>query len=101
MNAANAANAAIERSFVPKLAKKARLRFDRHSGGHMIIYPERGLALNESAAEIAKRLDGVRSIEAIAHDIAMSTEGEGDEESIVRDVIAFIEQLAAKGLLER
>ena len=39
-----------------KLAKKARLRFDRHAGRWMIMYPERGLALNESGALRPDRL---------------------------------------------
>ena len=60
----------IELTFVPKLARKARLRFDRHSGGHMIIYPERGLALNESAAAIAKLCDGTRTVAAIVGELA-------------------------------
>ena len=30
----------------PALAGKARLRFDRASGGYLLLYPERGLALN-------------------------------------------------------
>jgi coenzyme PQQ biosynthesis protein PqqD len=103
-------------SFVPRLAKKARLRFDRHSGGHMIVYPERGLALNESAAEIAKRCDGTRSVERIIEELvsarararlgedtsreAASGSSANDGEEIRRDVVAFVEELAKKGLLE-
>jgi coenzyme PQQ biosynthesis protein PqqD len=91
----------VDPSFVPKLARKARLRFDRHSGGHMIIYPERGLALNESAAEIAKRCDGTRSIREIADEIAAAvTPPTTDKAAIERDVVLFLEQLAQKGLLE-
>jgi coenzyme PQQ biosynthesis protein PqqD len=86
--------------FVPKLAKKARLRFDRHSGGHMIIYPERGLALNESAAEIAKRCDGTRTIEQIVDDITSTLKDEAARGSVQQDVITFVEDLASKGLLE-
>jgi coenzyme PQQ biosynthesis protein PqqD len=82
-------------SFVPKLAKKARLRFDRHSGGHMIIYPERGLALNDSAAAIAKRCDGTRTIAEIASEL-----GHEAGKDVTADVIAFIEQLEKKGLLD-
>jgi coenzyme PQQ biosynthesis protein PqqD len=82
-------------SFVPKLAKKARLRFDRHSGGHMIVYPERGLALNESAAAIAKRCDGTRTIAQIAAELAHEA-----GKDVTPDVIAFVEQLNKKGLLE-
>jgi coenzyme PQQ biosynthesis protein PqqD len=84
-----------ELSFVPKLAKKARLRFDRHSGGHMIVYPERGLALNESAAAIAKRCDGTRTIAEIASELGRET-----GQDVTADVIAFVEQLAKKGLLD-
>ena len=91
----------IELTFVPRLAKKARLRFDRHSGEHMIVYPERGLALNESAAEIAKRCDGTRTVKAIVRELAT---GAGLPPSawatVEHDVVAFVEQLAAKGLLE-
>jgi coenzyme PQQ biosynthesis protein PqqD len=82
-------------SFVPKLAKKARLRFDRHSGGHMIVYPERGLALNESAAAIAQRCDGTRTIAQIASEL-----GREAGKDVTADVIAFVEQLKKKGLLD-
>lgn len=85
-------------SFVPKLARKARLRFDRHSGGHMLVYPERGLALNESAAAIAKRCDGTRSIAEIAAELATSASTTPDV--VEPDVLAFVEGLAQKGLLE-
>ena len=83
---------------LPRLAKKARLRFDRHWGGYMIVYPERGLALNESAAEIAKRLDGTRTIAEIAREIARAAAGSPEE--VERDVARFVDALADKGLLE-
>lgn len=88
-----------DESFVPKLARKARLRFDRHSGGYMIIYPERGLALNESAAAIAKRCDGTLSIKQIAELVANEA-NETSHDQVTRDVIAFVDELARKGLLE-
>lgn len=84
--------------FVPTLAKRARLRFDRHAGGYMILYPERGLALNESAAEITKRFDGTRTIEDIARELAR--EANASVETTLPDVLAFVEDLAARGLIE-
>ena len=90
----------IDAASVPKLAKKARLRFDRHSKKHMIIYPERGLELNDEAAAIAQKLDGTRSIAVIADELAAEHEG-APREAIERDVIAFVTSLADKGLLER
>ncbi|WP_394825162.1 pyrroloquinoline quinone biosynthesis peptide chaperone PqqD [Pendulispora albinea] len=89
----------IAATTVPKLAKKARLRFDRHEGQHMLLYPERGLLLSQSAAAIAERCDGTRSVSEIAHQLAATTQG-ATEEQIERDVIAFLEDLAARGLLE-
>lgn len=89
----------IDRAFVPKLSKKARLRFDRHSGKSMIVYPERGLELNEAAAAIAKKCDGSRSIAAIAEELAHEHEGASAAE-IETDVLAFVEDLRKKGLLE-
>jgi coenzyme PQQ biosynthesis protein PqqD len=96
-----ASGSRIVPTFVPKLAKKARLRFDRHSGGHMIVYPERGLALNESAAAIAKRCDGTRTIAQIVEELAIEAGLAADgREDVQLDVVAFVEQLAQKGLLE-
>jgi coenzyme PQQ biosynthesis protein PqqD len=83
----------------PKLAKKARLRFDRHEGRWMIVYPERGLLLSESAAAIARRIDGVRTASEIAKDLATEHNGTAVED-IERDVTAFLNDLRGRGLLE-
>jgi coenzyme PQQ biosynthesis protein PqqD len=85
----------IEPDFVPKLAKKARLRFDRHSGKHMLMYPERGLELNESAAAIVKRCDGSKSVSEIVDELAKETGAD-----VRVDVLAVIADLRKKGLLE-
>ena len=77
-----------------KLARKARLRFDRHEGRYMIVYPERGLVLNASGAEIAKKLDGTRTREQIASELA------SEHGADPADVYAFIDELAGKGLVE-
>jgi Coenzyme PQQ synthesis protein D (PqqD). len=42
----------------PRLASKARLRFDRKSSRYMLLYPERGLVLNPTAADVLQRCDG-------------------------------------------
>lgn len=89
----------VDASFVPKLAKKARLRFDRHSGKTMIIYPERGLELNDAAAAIAKKCDGTRTIAVIASELAGEHEGASAAE-VEKDVVAFVTDLRKKGLLE-
>jgi coenzyme PQQ biosynthesis protein PqqD len=57
----------------PRLAARARLRWDRVDGRYLLLYPERGLALNESAAAILRLCDGSRTIDAIVTElVAMS-----------------------------
>ncbi len=89
----------IDAAFVPKLARKVRLKFDRHEQKHMLVYPERGLVLNDSAAAIAEKCDGTRSIQVIAEELA--AEHGAPAEEIQKDVVAFVEDLFGKNLLER
>lgn len=87
--------------FVPKLARKVRLRFDRHAEAHMLVYPERGLALNESAAAIAEKCDGTRDLATIVDELARATESDDEVRAIIEtDVRAFVRDLRDKGLLE-
>lgn len=95
----------IGAAFVPKLAKKARLKHDRHANKVMILYPERGLELNEAAAAIAQKCDGTRSVAVIADELAKEHEGDADGHARLRavieaDVLAFVTMLRDKGLLE-
>ncbi|WP_437569840.1 pyrroloquinoline quinone biosynthesis protein PqqE [Sorangium sp. So ce542] len=83
----------------PLLASKARLVRDRASGREILLYPERGLALNPVAAAVAARLDGARTVAEIAAEIAASF-ASTPPDAVERDVIAFLEELAARGLLE-
>lgn len=78
-----------------KLAKKARLRFDRHAGRWMIMYPERGLALNDSGALIAQKLDGTRSLDQIVAELV------AEHGADPADIHSFITDLEKKGLIER
>ena len=94
----HASRPTIDGSFVPRLAKKARLKHDRHDDRWMILWPERGLALNASAAAIAREVDGVRSIAAIADALAAAHGAPRDV--VERDVVAFVASLREKGLLE-
>ena len=88
-------------AFVPRLAKKARLRFDRHSGKHMLVYPERGLVLNDSAAMIAKKCDGTRTMQQIVDELAVEANVAPSERAgLETDVAQFVDALARKGLLE-
>ncbi len=52
----------IEPELRPRLSRAARLRFDRHSGSFVLLSPERGLRLNESAVAIVRRCTGEHTV---------------------------------------
>lgn len=83
----------------PKLARKARLKLDRHSGEHWLIYPERGLRLNPSAARVAALCQGQLQVPEIVERLAAET-GAESRERIAQDVQDFLDALAERGLLE-
>ena len=56
---------AIHEQSRPRLAVKARLRFDRHAQRFMLLYPERGLLLNSAAADILRLCTGGVTVETI------------------------------------
>ena len=83
----------------PRLAARARLRWDRHAEQWLLLYPERGLALNAQAAAIARLLTGEHSIGAIVARLAAAFPGASSDD-VERDVLAFLAQLAERRLLE-
>lgn len=80
-----------------RIAPKARIVFDRARGQHMLIYPERGLALNDVAHAILTLCNGELGVAQMVD--ALSQRFSTDREIIGRDVMAFIEQLVARGVL--
>jgi coenzyme PQQ biosynthesis protein PqqD len=84
----------------PKLVKRARLRTDEKTGELVLLYPEKGLSLNASAAAIARRCDGSRAVEQITHELAEEFD-ERDLTTLEREVRVFLSALQARGLLER
>jgi pyrroloquinoline quinone biosynthesis protein D len=82
----------------PRLASKARLRFDRHTSRHMLVYPDRGLELNASAAAILELCTGDRTVSEIVD--ALHARASGAERSDVqRDVCAFLESMLERRLI--
>jgi len=49
------------RTWQPRLANKAKLRFDEIDKAYMLLLPEKGLKLNEDTAEIVKLCDGAHT----------------------------------------
>jgi coenzyme PQQ biosynthesis protein PqqD len=80
----------------PRLSPKARLRVDKISGKTLLLYPERGLEMNDTGAEILGLCTGERSVGEIIDALA---ERHGRDESLADDVRAFLQRLADRNLL--
>jgi len=80
----------------PRLAPKARLRKDEKTGETLLLYPERGLSLNATGAEILSLCDGERCVREI---IAALAERHGEHASLADDVREFLTKLADRNLL--
>jgi coenzyme PQQ biosynthesis protein PqqD len=80
----------------PRLAAKARLRRDEISGKTLLLYPERGLALNETGAEILGLCTGELQVCEI---IAALAARHGAHDALALEVRGFLQSLADRNLL--
>jgi len=83
----------------PKLASKVRLRVDRHTGQTMLLFPEKGMALNSTAAAVAELCTGAHDLTAIVATLAARFPGTSPD-VIEREARAFLDALRERGLLE-
>lgn len=90
--------APIPDSARPKLDRRVRLRFDRARGRHMLLYPERGMALNPSAAAIAELCSGEYSLAEIVERLHAANSG-ASRSQIEHDVRSFLRALQERALL--
>ena len=85
--------------FRPRLAAKARLRWDAVEKKHMLVFPEAALMLNDSAAAILKLCDGERVVEQIVDALVEQFTG-ADRSVIANEVTVLLSRLQTRGLLE-
>jgi len=81
----------------PRLASKVRLRFDRHSQQHMLVYPDRGMLLNPSAASILELCTGENSLQTIVERLAAASGGTASQ--VEADVQSFLGALLERALI--
>ena len=60
----------------PRLSRKARVRPDPRDGRPVLLSPERGLRLGDSAAAIVALCDGTRTVDAIVEELATRYEAD-------------------------
>ena len=83
----------------PRLAAKARLRWDKIEQQHMLMFPEAALKLNATAAEVLKLCDGERTVAQIVD--ALLDKFPTAERQVVEDnVRQLLTRIRTRGLLE-
>ncbi|MDN3566524.1 pyrroloquinoline quinone biosynthesis peptide chaperone PqqD [Paeniroseomonas aquatica] len=82
---------------IPRLARGMRLREDKARGQWVVLGPERMFVPDEIALEILRLLDGARSVDALADDLAARFAAPRAE--ILADVLAMLDDLAARGVV--
>ena len=68
----------------------------------MILWPERGLALNRTSTDIVRMLDGAHSVDDIVAELGVRAGARGADDlgRIAADVNAFLADLEGRALLE-
>jgi coenzyme PQQ biosynthesis protein PqqD len=88
----------IDRDTRLRLARQVRLRLDPRSGKQMLLYPERGLELNESAARVAALCAEERTVADIVERMTATAAG-APRQRVESEVLAFLRALEDRGLL--
>ena len=84
-------------SDTPSLSKRARLRYDPIASQWVLLWPERGLLLNDTATAIVRLCDGSRTIEQIVDQLASAFRTPRGR--VAHDVRSFLQRIEARGLL--
>ena len=86
----------IDESFKPRLARKARLRYEEVRQTDFLLLPERVVKLNASGAAILRLCDGSRTVTEIAKELEIRYSQPGVE----KDVLEFLRQVSGQGWVE-
>ena len=81
----------------PTLAAKVRLRWDRRASRYMLLYPERGLVLNATGADIVQLCTGEHTVGGIVDQLAGKYAREPAD--VAQQVQTFLARLAERGLI--
>jgi pyrroloquinoline quinone biosynthesis protein D len=94
----SAAPTMLSASSRPRLAPKARLRFDRKTERYMLLYPEKGMVLNPTAADVLQLCTGEHTVASIVERLA-ARYGQ-DARQVEREVLQFLGTMADRGLVQ-
>jgi pyrroloquinoline quinone biosynthesis protein D len=86
----------LNESSRPRLARKARLRYEEVRQTDLLLLPERVVKLNPTGAAILRLCDGVRTVSEIAKEL----EGRYGQQNLENDVLGFLQQVSGQGWIE-
>jgi len=89
--------ATVAAGSVPKLPRHVKLRHDAARDRWLILVPERVLIPDDTAVAVLSRVDGARSVQDIAEDLARTYQAPVDV--ILADSLTLLQDLADKGFL--
>jgi len=81
---------------IPAIKKLFRLQWEEVQQKHVLLYPEGMVQLNQSAGEILKRCDGIKTVQEITADLEAAFNHKGLEP----DVLSFLEIAHGQGWVE-
>ena len=87
----------IEGSSVLRLGRGMKLREDKARNQWVVMGPERMFVPDDIALEVLRLVDGARSVDAMVDDLAIRFAAPRGE--IMTDVVAMLDDLAAKGVV--
>lgn len=82
---------------VPRLPRHVKLRHDRARDRWLILVPERVLVPDDTAVAVLSQVDGARSVQDIAEDLARTYQAPVGV--ILADSLALLQDLADKGFI--
>ena len=83
----------------PRLAAGVRVRPDPRDGVPVLLSPERGLRLSETAAAVVQLCDGTRTLDAMV-DVLAARYAQADRARIRSDVVTLLSDLRGRGLVD-
>lgn len=95
--AAQRSRTIIDAASKPGLPAHIKLRHDAGRGRWHVLAPERVFEPDPIAVEILKRCDGVRTVQALAEE--MAAEYNAPLSDITADIISMLQELSDKGVV--
>jgi len=86
----------LAESTVPRLRRHFRMQWEEAQACHVLLYPEGMVKLSQSAGEIMRRVDGVKSVSAMVAALQVDFPGV----DLRADVVAFLETARERGWIE-